>query len=637
MRNILFILLSFSFFTAASQQYNPDKIKPKAVALYQKALQQLSDGYLKETIPVLQKCISIDTNYVDAYLSLAGIYGEMKHYAKAVEFYEHARNKDTTYFKVFALPYSINLAGLGRFEDALNAVNTFLTVPRISEGGARSGNYRKRCYEFAVNYKKTHANNTYLFRPFNLGDSVNSSESEYYPSVTIDDSLLIFTKRVGDGEMFMESKLINDSTYGKAKEIDGSLNEYSRKGAITVSSDGEWLIFAGDLPNKGGYGDYDLYISYWTADGWSEPENMGPNINTPYWESSPSLSPDRRFLYFSSNRPDGYGGMDLYVSTRQPNGKWGPAVNMGPDINTVGNELAPFIHVDNQTLYFTSDGLPGYGGSDLFVIRKKPDGTWSIPENLGYPINTIENEGSLAVSADGLTAYYASDRSDTRGELDLYKFNLREDIRPFRTLYVKGKVTDAKTGKGLPCAVELIDNNNRSALMRLQTDELGKFFVPLPTGKDYTFTVNRKGYLFYSEQFALTNKQADSTYEKNIALQPVELNASMVMENIQFETNSYQLLPVSIIELDKLVQVLTENSSLKIEISGHTDNIGKDEDNLTLSTNRAKSVVEYLVGRGIDVKRLTYKGYGASKPIADNATEEGRAKNRRTEFIITGM
>lgn len=365
--------------------------------------------------------------------------------------------------------------------------------------------------------------------------------------------------------------------------------------------------------------------------------NLGDKINTEFWETTPSLSPDKRTLYFTSNRPGGIGGADLYVSQMQANGKWGPAENMGPVLNSAGDEMAPFIHADNQTLYFTSSGHPGYGGADLFISRKQLDGSWSKPENLGYPINTIENDGSLAVAADGKTAYYSSNRSDSRGGLDLYTFELREDIRPYKTLYVKGNVFDAKTKQPVPATVELIDNSVNKSLMKIQTDGSGAYFITLPLGKDYTFSVNRKGYLYYTEQYSLSGKAADSTYQKDIALQPVTLNSTFVFNNIQFATGSYQLLPISLVELDRLLLVLQENPTLKIQISGHTDNVGKPDDNLKLSDNRAKSVADYLISKGIGAGRLSWKGFGATQPIADNATETGRAKNRRTAFTITGL
>ncbi|TAH08957.1 MAG: flagellar motor protein MotB, partial [Sphingobacteriia bacterium] len=284
---------------------------------------------------------------------------------------------------------------------------------------------------------------------------------------------------------------------------------------------------------------------------------------------------------------------------------------------------------------FTSDGLPGYGGTDLYIVRKNNKGEWGIPENLGYPINTIENEGSLAVSADGLTAYYASDRSDSRGQLDLYKFEMRPDIRPNRTLYVKGKIIDKKTGKKLPSSVELINNATGTVLMKVQTDETGEYFITLPIGKDYTFSVNRKGYLYFNELYELSNKQADSVYQKDIALQPIELNASLTFRNIQFTTNSYQLPQDAYIELEKLLQVLIENPSLQVLISGHTDNVGKQSDNQLLSENRAKSIVDWLINKGITNNRLRFKGFGDSQPIGDNKTESGKAKNRRITVTIT--
>jgi len=636
MKPFLFCLLLVSSSQIFSQVYEPERVHPKAVKNYEKALDLLQDGQLSEAVPLLLQSIQEDSNFVDAYLSLAGALGQLKKYDQSVKLYEKARNKDTAYFLLYNLPYSINLAGLGKFEEALAAVRSFLRYPKLNERSIKSAQYRIRCYEFAIRYAKEHPSTSYLFTPINLGDSVNTAQSEYYPSVTVTDSLLVFTRLGQRGrEDFIESAM-HKKGFGKWKLIDGDINEEPNKGALSVSQDGEWMIFAGQLSTQS-YRSFDIYISYYTPQGWSEPQSLGPNINTDAYESGPTLSPDKRALYFISNRPDGYGGSDLYVSYRQPNGKWGPAVNMGPDINSAGDEKAPFIHADNQTLYYTSDGLPGYGGSDLFVIRRNLNGEWGKPENLGYPINTIENEGSLAVSADGLTAYYASDRSDSRGGLDLYKFDLRPDIRPYRTLYVKGKVTDKKTGKPLPSSVELINNSNNSLLMKVQTDELGDYFITLPTGKDYTFTVNRKGYLFYSELYALGSMEADSVYRKDILLQPVELNAVSVFQNIRFASNSFDLPAGALIELDRLLQVLTENPTLKVEISGHTDNIGKAEDNQVLATNRAKAIADYLKGKGIAADRLTYKGYGATQPVADNTTEAGRAQNRRTTFTITGL
>ncbi len=629
--------LSILFCTCIfSQTYDPDRVKAKAVKLYEQALELLRDNAFNDAVPLLMQSIKEDSNFVDGYLSLGGVMGQMKKYDQSVRMYEKARAKDSLYFKIYNLPYSINLAGQGKFAEALAAVNEFLGNPRLNDNSIKSGHYRKKSYEFALNYAAQHTGEAYDFNPVNLGDSVNTPHAEYYPSVTVTDSLLVFTRRTGPNrEDFIESSMVG-ATFGQSKLINGDINLETNKGALSVSQDGEWMIFAGQFSGQS-YLSFDIYISYYTPQGWSDPQKMGNGINTDFYESGPTLSPDKRDLYFCSNRPGGYGGRDLYVSHRQPNGQWTEPVNLGPAINSGGEELAPYIHADNQTLYYTSDGLPGYGNSDLFLVRKNLTGEWGVPQNLGYPINTIENEGSLAVSADGLTAYYASDRSDSRGSLDIYKFELRPDIRPNRTLYVKGIVIDKKTNKPLPSSVELVDNSTNQPLMKVQTDELGTYFITLPTGKDYTFTVNRKGYLFYSQLYELNKKDADSVYKKDIYLQPVELNVVTTFRNVQFANNSFEIPQPGYIELEKLLQVLAENPSIKLEISGHTDTIGKPEDNLLLSTNRAKAIVDYLTSKGIDRKRLSYKGYGATQPVADNTTETGRAQNRRTTFTVTGM
>lgn len=629
---VAFLFINYSLI---AQNYQPSNINNKAVKLYASAINLINDGDLNEAINTLIKTIKTDENYVDAYLSLAGVYGEKKEYNNAIKYYEQAIGKDSLYTKMYQLPYSINLAGLGKFEDALKAVSVFLSIADLNTRSIGAGNYRKKNYEFAIDYQKKHPNQNYVFHPINLGDSVNTFRSEYYPTLSISDSLLVFTRMTNHGEEFVKSNVVN-GVFRQAEVVEGSINQQALKGAATVSNDGEYLIFAGDFQERG-YGSYDLYISYQTPDGWSEPENLGPNINSAYWESAPSISPDSRTLYFSSDRVGGFGGRDLYLSTKMANGKWGPAVNLGATINTRGNDLYPYIHADNQTLFYTSDGLPGYGNTDLYISRRIGLDEWSQPENLGFPINTIEDEGSICINSNGSTAYYASDRAEGKGGLDIYQFELRDDIKPYKTLYVKGTVRDIKTSKGIPCSVELIDNITNKVLMKITADELGKYWIPLPTGKDYTFVVNRKGYFYYSDVFELSKEKPDSIYEKNIALEPIELNTPKTFNNVQFEKNAFTLLPVSKVELDKLYQILTENITIKLELLGHTDNIGQPEDNLKLSTNRAKAVVDYLLSKGISSTRLSYKGLGATKPIADNSTEEGRIKNRRTEFVVISL
>lgn len=614
-------------------QYNPSSVSKKAGDLYTKALNLASEGEYLQGIRLLQEAVKLQPKFLDAYLSIAGIYGELKDYQKAIEHYEKAISIDSIYSKDYTLPYSINLAGNGQFEKALAAAHTFLSIPDLNPSSRMAGEYRRQCYQFAIDYAKKTSLSDYKFEPVNLGDSVNSRVSEYFPTITIDGKQLFYTRRVNHvNEDFYESAR-TENTWKPAKSLPGDINTQLNEGAQNISQDGEWLIFTGcNFPE--GFGSCDLYISYLTPQGWSTPENLGEVINTEAWESAPSLSPDKRDLYFASNRAGGLGKSDIYVSHRMPDGQWSTPKNAGTRINSAGNESCPFIHADNQTLYFTSDGHLGYGGDDLFMVRRVPGNNWDTAKNLGYPINTIENEGSLVISADGQTAYYASDRSDSKGGLDLYTFELRTDVRPINTLWVKGKVFDSETKKGLPSAVELTDLVTKEMISKVQTDETGSYLITLPIGKDYAFNVNRKGYLFFSDNFPLSKHVPDSTYHIDIPLQPLSPNATVILKNIFFDVSRYELKPGSFVELDNIVALLKENPSLKIRINGHTDNTGKPEDNLKLSNNRANAVIQYLVSKGIDEKRLSSKGWGETQPIADNNTEEGKAKNRRTEMTI---
>jgi outer membrane protein OmpA-like peptidoglycan-associated protein/tetratricopeptide (TPR) repeat protein len=629
----LALLLSCVCRAQVKSSYDPDKVNKKAAQLYSRALDLAQGDDFKGGIALLQQAVRIDATFEDAYLSMAGMYGELKNYQGAIDNYEKARAIDSVYFMDYNLPYSINLAGKGAFDQALAAVNVFLTVTDLNETSRKAGEYRKTCYRFALDYAASHPTTGYKFQPQNLGDSINSEVSEYYPTITIDGDKLIYTRRVNNiNEDFYESDRVN-GVWQKSRSLPGNINTDNNEGAQNISQDGQWLIFTGcNFPD--GHGSCDLYISYLTADGWSAAENLGDSINTESWESAPSLSPDKRDLYFASRQPDGYGGSDIYVSHRGLNGRWSSPVNLGPVINTAGDEGTPFIHADNQSLYFTSNGHPGYGGDDLFISRKEPDGSWGKPENLGYPINTIENEGSLVITADGKTAYYASDRADSKGGLDLYSFEMREDIRPAHTLWVKGKVFDLKTRKGLPSSVVLTDLSTGRVVSDLQTDETGNYLITLPKGKDYAFDVNRRGYLFYSENFPLSKEQGDTAFHIDIPLQPIETNAAIVLKNIFFDPNEYAVKPESGAELNAVVQLMKDNPTLHIQINGHTDNSGKPAENKTLSENRARAVTNYLIARGIASARLSFKGFGDTQPVADNATPEGKAKNRRTELFV---
>ncbi len=629
---LLFIFILQSFI-ARAQWYNPENVNKQAAEIYGKAYDDAQNEQYPAAMEKIANALEIDPKFVDAWLTRAGIYANMKKYDSSVADFEKGLHLDSVYAAEYYLPYSISLAGIGQFQRSLDAVNIFLKNKTLNERSLKAANYRKSVYEFALAYDQQHPTKNYVFAPQNMGDSVNSIYPEYYPALTIDGKKLIFTRRVERDEDFYECELKNGS-WSKAMPLSGSVNTNLNEGAQNISQDGEWIVFTGcNYPE--GTGSCDLYISYKTKIGWSEAQNLGPVINTDYWESSPSLSPDKRDLYFSSDRPDGYGGRDIWVSHKNEKGNWGSPINLGPDVNTKADESCAFMYADNQTLFFNSNGHPGYGQTDLFFSKKQPDSRWGEPVNLGYPVNTINDEGSLIVAADGKTAYYAGDGVTSRGALDLYSFQLREDIRPPKIFWVKGQVFDEKTKEGLPSSVELTDINTQQVISKVQTDEAGNYLTTLPIGKNYAFNVNRKGYLFFSAHYDLSSNSLDTIFKADIPLQPIEQGAMIVLNNIFFDSKQTELKSASQVELNKIIQLMKDNPQLKILISGHTDNIGKPQDNLLLSEGRAVAVTNYLLAsKQIAKDRIVFKGMGATKPVSDNSLAEGRAQNRRTELSV---
>ncbi len=633
---VLFLSVSFLPLVSAGQDYDPAKFKPRVNETYYAAIEDLRSGRWEQGKNSLLAIVKANPTYADGWLSLMGAYGEKKIYDSAILAYQKAWPIDTLYASDYLLSYSINLAGDGRFTDALQAVEHFLQKPKLGDRSKKAGEYRRDNYRFAIAFAEAHPNRSKLLALENLGPKVNSPESEYYPSFTIDDSILVFTRRTGGRREDFFQCLQSPAGYSQAALVKGDLNSPPYKGGIQISADAEWLVFAGDFPEQG-LGNFDIYLCEATPQGWSLPLNLGEAVNSEAWDSGPSLSPDKQAIFFSSSRPGGYGGKDIYVSYRKANGSWGKALNLGPEINTGADELAPYIHVDNRTLYFTSGGLPGYGNTDLYFTQRQPDSSWQTPQNLGFPINTIEDDGSLVIAPNGETAFFASARAEGLGGLDLYKFQLPEDVRPPKTGWIKGQVFDATTKKGLPSAIQLRDLASGDVLQKIITDETGRYLVTLPEGRSYYFTVDRKGYLYFSQLFDLQQGRKDSTYVLNIPLRGIAVDAKLELRNVFFETNSFALGQASHTELNTLVQLLSNNPGLKVEIGGHTDNVGNATDNQKLSANRATAVKEYLVKNGINATRLSAKGYGSTQPLAANDTEAGRAQNRRTEVKVVDV
>lgn len=639
--SILFFLAMSLALRGLCQHYEAQNMPAKAQRWYNEALETIvlpTAEARAETIKNLGKAIREAPGYLDAYVQRGSLYEKQRNYQAAEADFEKANQIDSVYFLPGYLLYAKAKAGLGHFAQALQLLSRFLTQPNLRESTRQDALKWKAHFAFGLKSLDAHI----PFQPENLGDSINTSDPEYFPTLPIDHKTLVFTRNLNNrNEDFFVSHLLEDSTWSKAVELPGNINSGYNEGGQTISQDGKILIYT--ICNRpDGMGSCDVYYAMRQDSAWGTPQNMGPPVNSASWDSQPCLSPDNQDLYFVSNRPGGFGGSDIYVCHLQQDGRWGKPRNLGRDINTAGDESSPFIHADNQTLYFASDGWPGIGGVDLYFSRKNTDSGWSSPQNLGYPINTIDHEGSIFVAANGKTAYFASDRSDSRGQLDIYRFTLYQAARPIRTLYVEGYVFDKTTNDRIAAAIDLVDLATGKLVTQIPTDPDGSYLVTLPVGKDYAFNVSKKGYLFYSDHFSLApdslsgqGAKPEEPFHINIGLQPIALNAGVTLKNIFFDFDQYSLKPESETELNKLAALLRQNPTLKIRIDGYTDSTGTEAHNLTLSQNRAQAVVDYLISHGIGGERLQAKGYGSSHPIAPNDTEEGRALNRRTEMVVT--
>lgn len=494
------------------------------------------------------------------------------------------------------------------------------------------------------------ASNPIPFNPEPVAGGINSAEHlEYFPNLSVDGERMIFTRRVNRKEEdFYLSERQPDGGWSEARPLAGVNTEFD-EGAQTITADGRYLVFTA-CGRPDGAGSCDLYHTSKNDKGaWSVPHNLGSTINTRDYESQPSVSADGQLLFFSSKRPGGIGGADLYVSGRLPNGRWSDPVNLGPKINTPGNDQYPFWASDGKTLFFTSDGHPGLGGDDLFRAELTPDNKWTTPINLGYPINTADNETNLFVALGGDIAYFSKGKrlpGTGKMDVDIYQFDLPPALRPAAATYVEATVVDAETGEPLTATVRLRATDQTSPPTTRQTGESGSFLAVLPSGKDYALTVDHPGYLFFTDRFSLAEGfSQEDPYQLEIALRPVknvvttpetdEADGSIAFRNVLFASGSAELLPVSSDELDRLAELLTKAGAFKVAIAGHTDDVGGIGTNQQLSEARAAAVKTYLVGKGIAADRITTAGYGESRPVAENTSDEGRARNRRTTFKLS--
>jgi outer membrane protein OmpA-like peptidoglycan-associated protein len=499
------------------------------------------------------------------------------------------------------------------------------------------------------------------FQPVLVRNVSSADKDEYLPIISPDNEMLFYTREYkyqakGDiigstiQEFTSSTRQHAQDEFSKGKALPKPFNIGPKYGGATISIDNmEMYICA--CAKEADYWNCDIFMTKYdvaTVDGkkeyvWSDLINLGPNVNGPKtWEAQPSLSADGKTLYFASARPGGYGKIDIYYSKRQPDGLWGPAINLGPEINTAGSDKSPFLHTDSRTLYFVSECSAdrlGAGGFDIFYARQDAKtGKWSKPKNIGYPINTEGDEEGLIVSTDGNYGYFSSDK--TRGGVggkDIFYFQLPEAAKPDKVVLMKGKVATENIAELKDTKLEVRFQNGEVTQQEIVIQKTGEFVAVANVGRgneDVLLEIKQPGKAYESK--LVKAESVEKTFIKNeeLEIKNVKKGSVHTLNDILFKTNSSEIDPASKIVLQGFAQWLKENPDIKVEIQGHTDDIGSDSDNLALSQDRAFSVMVFITSQGIPASRLKFKGYGETKPKFPNNSDENRKKNRRTDFLI---
>jgi outer membrane protein OmpA-like peptidoglycan-associated protein len=626
---IIFSLLFFAFLLPKTYSQVPlSSTNKKAIDAYEKGVKALQDRNIEMAFSEFEEAIERDKLFAEPYFYLGRLYEQNRQFGNAILNYEKAVNaqEKTSVTEIASQQVGQLYLKKGEYQKAL----VFLEKGLPAVVPTKQSRYKARIEscKFAIET----ANKPLVINPLELPKTVNRFQSQYFPVLTADRETLIFTGNQDSEEnLYVSTK--KDSVWSSPISISDKINTPENEGTATISADGRTLVFT-SCGGRKGFGSCDLFISYKQGENWTSPQNLGSNINSNEWESQPSLSADGRTLYFVSDRKGSLGKRDIWVSKIDSTNLWGKAINLGTTINTIEDDLSPFIHANGKTLFYSSEGLVGMGGLDLYFSENQ-NGKWTKPENLGFPLNTHEDQVALFITADGKKAYYSleRDQEDKYRRAKIVEIDVPEGLQAkFRaTSFLKGTVYDAQTKQKLQADIELILLKNNELVSKTNSDsQTGTYTSVLPSGGEYAVFVSKKGYFFKSLNFDFSDKIGRDKV-LDISLEPIKQNAKEILNNIFFDTAKWDLKPESTVELDKLVALLKTNPDVPIEISGHTDDVGKDTDNVILSQKRAKSVVNYLVEKGVNAIKIKSEGYGKTRPYLPNTSDENRKLNRRIE------
>jgi outer membrane protein OmpA-like peptidoglycan-associated protein/Tol biopolymer transport system component len=738
---VLFLLLTSVFFAPALFAQSGDALKHARAGFEYEQKQEY-----KLALYEYDAAIQIDPKYPYPLERIGGMYQALKNYPLAISFYQRAVKLDSNFdvYNYYNLGLSYRI--VDKYDSAVWELKEFLNrMDPVNQADTLAMKDADFWIKFDLGCIVERAKPKNTENPLPLTD-INSKYDDFGPSVTADGQTLYFTSRrpgtntkeeietndYGDDVFVTHRDTVGPDSlrhWSKPTALSSPINSIDDEGAASISADGQTLYFS-LCRRSDGVGDCDIYSSTLIGDQWTKPQNYGRPLNSPEWDAQPTVTADGSTMYFSSRRPGSIDGSeDIWVTYHNTDGSWTNPHNLGEPVNTKFNERSPFISTDGKTLYFSSNGHPGFGNHDLFMSKKLDDGTWSVPVNLGSPINDYGDDVFLTIPASGDKIIYASQRADARASLDLYEAKLPAQFRPGPVTLVAGTVYDKDTHLPVGAKIDVNDLKTDQLVAVYHANKVtGKFYITLGTGRMYGITADAKGYAPYSDNYTvpdtisyrevthdlgLTPLPSDSIYANNgngngngnlkgnlngnagnqgdldggngkgnggngngngngrgngnghgngngngngrgngngqgngsgngnangqgngnlNGNAGAYISDTIPLHNVFFDFNKATLRPESNTELRNLVDLLKKHPVFRIEIDGYTDSVGTMEYNLRLSQNRAKAVRQYIIQNGIAPKRVVTKGFGATQPVASNATDEGRQANRRTEF-----